>query len=174
MKNRQAKDELSQWTPTKRSSLPVQFWWGWGLTLALALGLVVLVTLPPFIGPEWRAVLMQGFSTVCHQLPDRSPVIEGIPLAVCHRCYGIYWGVVLAVVGYLALMKWDGPLNRYAPRVLLLALLPTGLDWMLGLLGIWHNTPISRLVTGGLLGIAAGYYLARAIIQITKRKGESL
>ena len=152
---------------------PARFWWGWVLALALTGLLLVLATLPPFVDLGWRALLMQGFSTACHQIPERSPAVGGVPLAVCHRCYGIYWGLPLAALLFLGLTRWDAFLNRYAGLVLLGALIPTSLDWFLGMVGVWHNTPLSRLATGGVLGLIAGYYLARALTQVFTPKHTS-
>lgn len=145
---------------------PSHFWRGWALALAMTGLLVVLASLPPFVGPELRILLMQGFSTVCHQIPERSFAVDGVSLAVCHRCYGIYWGLPLAVLGFLALARWDSILWKHSRYIIPLALVPTSLDWLLGFLGIWPNTPLSRLITGGLLGLVAGYYLARAMGQV--------
>ena len=76
----------------------------------------------------------------------------------------------MAALVFLGLTRWDAFLNRYAGLVLLGALIPTTLDWLLGVLGLWHNTPVSRMATGGLLGLIAGYYLARALTQVFSPK----
>ena len=143
-----------------------RFWWGWGLALAMTGLLVLLASLPPFVEPRLRFLLMQGFSTVCHQIPERSFAVDGMALAVCHRCYGIYWGLPLAILGFLALARWDAVLWKHSRSIIPLALVPTSLDWLLGVLGVWPNTPLSRLATGVLLGLVAGYYLARAMGQV--------
>lgn len=143
-----------------------RFWWGWGLALAMTGLLVLLASLPPFVGPVGQTLLMQSFSTVCHQIAERSFAVDGVSLAVCHRCYGIYWGLPLAVVGFLALTRFDPALWKYSRFIIPLALVPTSLDWFLGVLGVWANTPLSRLGTGALLGLVAGYYLARAMGQV--------
>lgn len=166
MKGGQNKEGLTASVPREPGARSGRFWWGWALALALSSLLVLLATLPPFVGVELRQGLMHGFSTVCHQLPSRSPTVHGTPLAVCHRCYGIYWGLPLAALLFLALARWDPLFNRYAGLILLAALIPTTLDWLLGILGLWPNTPISRLATGGLLGLVVGYYLARALAQV--------
>lgn len=146
---------------------PRRFWWGWSLALTLTTLVVVLATVPPFVGPELRAALMQGFSTVCHQLPARSPSVDGVPLAVCHRCYGLYWGLPLAVLGFLLVApRRSARLQQRAPWVLALALVPLTFDWLLGVTGLWENTPWSRAVTGALFGVVAGFYLARGFSRL--------
>ena len=149
-----------------RGRRTARFWWGWGLALSMTGLLVLLATLPPFLGPKGRILLMQGFSSVCHQIAERSFAIDGVQLGVCHRCYGIYWGIPLAVLGFLALSRWDPVLWKHSRLIIPLALVPTSLDWLLGVFGIWTNTSWSRLATGALLGLVAGYYLARAMGQV--------
>ena len=166
MKVGQIHNELTAETLRLPGHRPARFWWGWALALTLTGLLLILATLPPFVDPGWRALLMQGFSTACHQIPERSPAVGGVSLAVCHRCYGVYWGLPLAALVFLGLTRWGAFLNRYAGLILLGALIPTSLDWLLGALGLWHNTPLSRLTTGGVLGLITGYYLARALTQV--------
>ncbi|MFQ5570826.1 MAG: DUF2085 domain-containing protein [Rhodothermales bacterium] len=135
--------------------------------------LVFLATLPPFVGPRFRFMLMQGFSTVCHQIPERSFAVDGVALAVCHRCYAIYWGLPLAALLFLGLMRWEPVLGRHARYILLGALVPVSLDWALGLVGLWHNTPLSRTLTGGFFGFVVGLYVARAMAQAFHPKAPS-
>lgn len=139
---------------------------GWLLAVGVGFVLVGLASLPPFVGAEAREMLMAAFAPVCHQMPARSPHWHGVALAVCHRCYGIYWGLPLAALGFLALRRWDHVLGRRAGLVLLLALVPMGIDWGGDVAGLWTNTPVTRLLTGGVFGLAAGYYLARALVDL--------
>lgn len=144
----------------------VRFWSGWGITLGSLLLLVAAATLPPFVSADVREALMRGLSIACHQLPDRSPHVHGIALGVCHRCYGIYWGMPVAAMLFLALRRWDGALGRSGGYLLLASLLPPGIDWLGDVLGLWVNTPFSRLATGAVFGLAAGYYLTRAMVEL--------
>lgn len=124
--------------------------------------LVLLSAATPYLSPPARALLMDGFSLVCHQLPSRSPHIEGVQLAVCHRCFGIYWGFLLGALCLGLFRPPVGLLDRYAPYLVGASLIPLGIDWGGDFLGWWVNTPLSRLLTGGVFGIVAGCYLARA------------
>ena len=131
--------------------------------------LLLLVSLPPFVPPSVRTLLMAAFAPVCHQLPDRSFWIDGVQLAVCQRCYGIYTGLflgslLLPLLGARA--RW---IYRRAPLVLSGALLPPALDWSLQLVHLWHNTPLSRTLTGLWFGLGAGLLLA-ATLRYAPRK----
>jgi len=41
--------------------------------------------------------------------------------------------------------------------------MPAFLDWGGGIIGVWTNTPSTRVVTGLIMGTAAGYFLTAAI-----------
>lgn len=134
----------------------------WGAAFVVSAFIVVLATLPPFLPAEWRTMLMLSFSKICHQIPERSPHIAGIALGVCHRCYGIYLGLPLAAIGFLFLRSL--PVASQTLRMGLfgsLALL--AVDWGAPLLNLWHNTTATRMITGLLFGLIAGYYLVRVI-----------
>ena len=142
-------------------------WTGWAAALGVALLPAVLATLPPFLGPAGRAVVMAGFAPFCHQLPAYSPHLDGVQLAVGHRDYGIFWGVAFAALAFPVLYRrFDGVLNRRVGLVVGLAALPAGLDWILDAAGWWDKTPASRFGTGLLFGIVAGYFLARAVVNL--------
>jgi len=107
---------------------------------------------------------MQAFAGVCHQLPSRSPHIDGVALAVCHRCLGTYLGLPAAVLIFSSLRGLWPFSRKAAPWVLLGAAIPAIVDWSGDVLGIWTNTPVSRMITGGILGLFAGYFLVAAIV----------
>lgn len=141
-----------------------RFWIGWAVALGAALLPAVVATLPPVLGPAGRVLVMETFAPFCHQLPAYSPHIGGVQLAAGHRLYGILWGLVLGTV--LCLHRWDDVLDRHAALVLGVAAAPMALDWMMDAAGWWGKTPVSRLFTGILFGTAAGYFLARAVVNL--------
>lgn len=136
---------------------------GYQLAVALTGLLWLLASLPPFVAPPIRMVLMALFSPVCHQLPDRSFWMHGVQLAVGHRCYGIYSGLFLGAL-LLPLLKsrafW---IYQRAPWLLMIGLLPPALDWSLQFVGLWHNTPLSRVLTGLWFGLLAGLILTATL-----------
>ena len=114
---------------------------------------------------------MHSFSNVCHQIADRSPHIDGISLAVCHRCYGVYLGLPLAMLGFLMLIRLPAQTNTL--RIILFSsLILLMIDWGAPLIGLWHNTPLTRMVTGLIFGLSAGYYLIHVLAQQRKSHDE--
>jgi uncharacterized membrane protein len=149
-----------------RSNLPV---WGWlmitggsGLIIALIVGAPLLAA----SGYHGAAVtIYHGFSRVCHQISERSFFVEGHPLAVCARCWGLYLGFAIGAVLY-PLMR---PLqNTESPdRIWLLAsAVPTAIDYGLGFFGILANTHISRFITASLLGFVSVFYVIPGLIDL--------
>src|SRR3982750_712125 len=107
------------------------------------------------------------FGYICHQLPERSLHLEGHQLAVCSRCFGVYFGLLagLAVYPLWRQIEEIEPL----PRIwLFLSLIPIGVDWSLGVFGIWANTHLSRFLTGLLLGVACATFIVPALVEITR------
>lgn len=108
---------------------------------------------------------MQGFAAVCHQLPGRSPHVDGVQLAVCHRCFGIYWGLPIAAVAYLA-VKRQVRFGKRGPWILGFALIPMLIDWGGDVLGVFSNTPGTRMATGLVFGLVAGLFLVLAFVDV--------
>ncbi len=145
-------------------------WSGWIFAFLITLFIATLVTLTPIYPPGIRSVVMSAFAGVCHQLPGRSPHLNGIQLAVCHRCFGIYWALPVAAVLY-ALTRGLWPIRRRnGILILILSALPAGIDWAGDILGWWVNTPASRMTTGAIFGITAGYFFARALTDIVQER----
>jgi len=126
--------------------------------------IVLLAASPPFLPAAWRPVLYAAFAPACHQLAARSPHVDGIALAVCDRCAGIYLGLVAGVAAAALLRSiWRGlgPAGRY---LLLGALLPLGIDWIAGWVGLWQGTPFTRAGTGFLFGAVAASFVAHSLL----------
>lgn len=101
---------------------------------------------------QWQHRLFADF---CHQDPTRSLWLNGQPMAVCSRCFGIYslFGAGWIFLPLLSLVV-KSPVKR--GKVFVLAAIALNLLDIVGnYLGFWQNTPYSRLALGGLLGISA-------------------
>jgi uncharacterized membrane protein len=119
---------------------------------ALALALTPLAAPLLAAGHPLAALLIRNFfSSLCHQNPARSFVIEGSPAAVCVRCLGIYCGATLGLLPALG--------KAPAVRLLGLAVLLNLLDVTSGMLH-WHgNLPVARFLLGLLMGGGIGAVL---------------
>lgn len=131
----------------------------------------LLIVLPPvFAGYGHEGIaspFYQFFGHICHQLPERSFFIFGHKLAVCSRCFGVYFGLLLGLAVYPLIRGVDNiePL----PRIWLFAsMVPIAIDWSLTIFGIWENTFASRFVTGIILGFACAVYIVPALVEIIR------
>ena len=144
-----------------RKPFPTRAWLAGVGLLVVMLGIAVL---PPFVSPSLRVVLMEGFSSVCHQLPGRSVHHHGVQLAVCDRCLGIYVGLVLGS----AATRWGRAVwervRAWGLFPLAMVLVPVGIDWLAPVLGLWESVPLSRSLTGLLAGIGGGGVVADRIL----------
>ncbi len=142
---------------------------GW-LAALVSLGvLLVAVMAPPFVDEPLRSIIRLVFSPVCHQIPERSPHFHGVAFAVCHRCFGTYLGLFLGAAAFLPLRRFGSSLSKRAGALILVGIGIPAADWLLGALGLWHNSPVSRVVTGAVFGAAAGVLLAQALTQPGER-----
>ncbi|MGD9562694.1 MAG: DUF2085 domain-containing protein [Pyrinomonadaceae bacterium] len=138
--------------------------------MAIVLAWVLAIVLAPVArGFGWgiASPLYEFFSYICHQLPERSLYLLHHQLAVCSRCFGVYFGLLAGLIVYPLWRRMDDiePL----PRIWLFAsLVPIGIDWSLTVFGIWENTHLSRFVTGLILGVACATYIVPAIVEIRR------
>ena len=103
---------------------------------------------------QWQHQL---FDQLCHQIPERSFVLNSQPMAVCSRCIGIYGGFAIGWM-MLPLGMISTKANRfYAKRVALAVLLINLVDIVGNMLGFWQNTLVSRLMLGSLMGLSAAF-----------------
>ncbi|MCA1634869.1 MAG: DUF2085 domain-containing protein, partial [Acidobacteria bacterium] len=145
----------------------------WGAACAFALLVLGLVVLAPALRAEGSFIASQVvyrlFSAACHQMPERSFHLLGFPLAVCARCAGLYAGAAAGLLAYPLLRR---PLARIdaPPRGwLLLAALPTSVDFALGVLGVWENTHASRFSTALVLGAASAFFVMPGLADLASR-----
>lgn len=142
----------------------------WVFVAGIALGLVGLIFAAPIAQAgghtTFASAIYSTFSFVCHQIPERSFHLAGHKLGVCSRCTGLYSGLALAALVY--------PLVRSLKRTdtpgifwLFLAAVPLAIDFSLGYFNIWHNTHLSRFMTGALLSSVASFYIIPGLIELS-------
>ncbi len=97
----------------------------------------------------------KAFRMLCHQDPGRSFWINGKPMAVCARCYGIYGGFGLLWISIPLLKNISSLIQPFAKKFLLLSIFLNVVDVVGNLLGFWQNTALSRSIMGGIIGMAS-------------------
>jgi uncharacterized membrane protein len=143
----------------------------WLVGCAITFFWVLLILTPPiakangYIGIS--SPLYSFFSLMCHQMPDRSYHIDGEKFGVCSRCFGVYFGLLFGFLVYPLWRRIDEtePISRVW---LFASLVPIGIDWSLGVFGIWANTFTSRTITGLILGFACAIFLVPAAVEIMR------
>jgi len=145
-------------------------WAAWGVAMGVASLFVGLIVAAPLLRAEGAVVASQaiydGFRVACHQIAARSFHVEGFPLAVCARCFGLYVGALAGVATYpfvQPIMRRDAPPRHW----LILAALPTTIDFALGFFGIWENTHWSRFLTALLLGVVSVSYVVPGLVDLS-------
>ena len=157
-----------------RSRLRRQAFKVWTVTLIIVGIWVLAIVVPPMLtatgSSSVAAPLYKFFSFLCHQLPDRSLHILEHQFAVCSRCFGVYFGLFAGLAAYPFIRGVDNiePL----PRIWLFAsMVPIGIDWSLGIFGIWENNHASRFISGLILGFACAVYIVPALVEIARNFG---
>lgn len=142
----------------------------WSVTVAIVGVWVAAIVLAPFSrlgGWGIDPPVYSFFGYICHQIPDRSFHLGAEQLAVCSRCFGVYFGLLAGLLAYPLWRKIDDiePL----PRIwLILSMVPITIDWSLTVFGIWENTHVSRFITGLILGAACATYIVPALVEIKR------
>jgi len=152
------------------ASIPSGWHRGYLVSAAATGALLGLALLTPWLGVGWRLALMEFFSTLCHQEPARSFSANGHALGVCHRCIGIYAGLFGGALVYPLIHTF---LQKRMRGVAIALAMPVAFDWGLGVLGLWANTPLTRVSTGAAFGVALGLALTLGLVDIFKRKPQA-
>ncbi len=102
------------------------------------------------------------FEPVCHQIPERSLLINSEPLAVCTRCFAIYLGAFFILVLFVVWRK----IHHINPNWVILFTVPTIMDFLLEKFGLYVNLPVVRFLTGLLFGASLIYLILYSILDI--------
>lgn len=139
----------------------------WSIVFLWVLAIVSAPVLSAHDEGSISAPIYRFFSYICHQIPERSFFGDGHQFAVCSRCFGVYFGLL---AGLLVYPLWRPILETEPlPRIwLFMSLVPIGVDWSLGVFGIWENTHLSRFITGAILGAACATFIMPALVEIAR------
>jgi uncharacterized membrane protein len=143
----------------------------WALGLSLVFFWVFLILLAPVAHSfGWTGIsnpVYKFFSFLCHQMPERSLYILEDHFAVCSRCFGVYSGLVFGFVIYPFIRNIE-EMEPFPRFWLFLSLVPIGVDWSLGMFGIWENTHLTRFLTGLILGTACAVFIIPALVELAQ------
>jgi uncharacterized membrane protein len=100
---------------------------------------------------------------LCHQQASRSFFINENQMPFCSRCTAIWLGIVIGL-GFMVFYKID--LNEKFIYLIIIGIIPIGIDGIGQLFNFWESTNIIRLVTGLLVGIVCGIAIGVIIDEI--------
>lgn len=141
-----------------------------------AISLAALLCLAPVAAPVLAAhgsvsgagMIYLAFAPACHQRPARSFELEGHAWAVCHRCSGIYCGLLAGVAlpgALLGALLW-----RRRAWTLFAAGIVTA-DFLANYSGIATNTSWSRFGSGFAFGAVAGALVLAGLAEVIEARG---
>ena len=99
----------------------------------------------------------------CHQIAERSYHFNDNQMAVCSRCFGIYLGILIGM-GIAIIRKID--LTGKFVVIMLLSVVPLGIDGTGQLFGYWVSNNTLRLITGLLAGTGVGAAFVVSIVGV--------
>ena len=105
-----------------------------------------------------------AFVTMCHRLPERTLVLDGVAMPLCSRCSGIFAGLAVGAIvlrPILSARAWRWVISAAAAGMVLDVATQD-----LGIHPVWHP---SRLATGAFFG----YAVAVACITALRREAEA-
>jgi len=100
----------------------------------------------------WNTIYDCG-DRLCHERQERSFFINGNQMPFCSRCTAIWLGLAIGL-GFLVFFKL--PLNEKFLYLIIVAIVPIGIDGVGQLFGLWESSNIIRVITGLLIGIVCG------------------
>ena len=112
---------------------------------------------------RWAAAMVYAVGArVCHQRPERSFEIAGVPWPVCGRCTGLYLSAgLMALIGLVTgAARLPSPASRAWRVIFVLAALPTAISWAAERLAAGDPGNLARAACAIPLGAAVAAALA--------------
>lgn len=110
----------------------------------------------------WNFVYSAG-DKLCHEKAERSFFINGNQMPFCSRCTAIWLGLAVGL-GFMIFYKIE--LDEKFVFVLIIGIVPIGIDGVGQLFGLWESTNIARVITGLAVGIICGIAIGVIIDEI--------
>lgn len=115
------------------------------------------------LGFPWNNIYQCG-DVLCHQKADRSFFINDNQMPFCARCTAIWIGLIIGM-GFMVFYKIK--LDEKFLIIILIGVIPIGIDGGGQLFNLWESSNIIRLITGMLIGIICGIAIAIIIDELT-------
>ena len=100
----------------------------------------------------WNAVYTIG-DRMCHQKSERSFFINENQMPFCSRCTAIWAGIP---IGLFAILYFRVIPDKKLIYLIIISLIPIGIDGVGQMMGLWESTNLIRVVTGLLTGFVCG------------------
>ena len=112
--------------------------------------------------------------SICHQLPERSFMVDGRYLPFCARDTGIYIGIFSSLVFLYFSKKYRATMipNIKVSLCLLMMLMPLAVDGLGSYLHFYETNNVNRMVTGILFGTALPFFLIPLLHQPDANEAE--
>jgi uncharacterized membrane protein len=121
------------------------------------------------LGFPWTNIYQVG-DAFCHQRADRSFIINDNQMPFCARCTAILIGITMGIA-FMIFFKID--LDTRFFYLILIGIIPIGIDGIGQLFGLWESNNLLRAITGLLIGFICGIAISVIIDefkQIIKKK----
>jgi uncharacterized membrane protein len=145
----------------------------WALTLAgTAVWLAAIISAPWLAGHGRTAAarfIYAVFAPLCHQIPDRCFHLDGLPMAVCGRCLGIYAGFAAGLLAY-PLVRGFGRLTLPSILLFLGLTLPMAVEAAGGIMGFWRSPIGLRFATGLAWGAILPFYFITGVADFLRAR----
>lgn len=128
-------------------------------TLSFVLFALPVAVAPVFLAWGWNAaagLIFAAYSPICHQMPSRSFFLFGQQMAFCQRNAAIFGAFLLFGLLYTLFRRRLRPLPTW---LAVTYSVPIAVDGFTQLFGWRESTWELRLITGGLFGLAAVWYV---------------
>ncbi|MBM7571602.1 DUF2085 domain-containing protein [Aquibacillus albus] len=111
---------------------------------------------------------------ICHQIPERSFIINGVQMPVCIRDTGIYLGIFSSIIILFLMKKHKANMipNRFVSLSLLLFMFPMAFDGITSYLDWRETNNFLRLTTGIPFGAVLPMFVV-PLLNIKKNQKES-
>ena len=99
----------------------------------------------------------------CHQISERSLYLNGNQMPFCSRCTAIWFGLA---IGLAIMIFYSIKLNDKFLLIVILGILPLGIDGIGQLIGLWDSTNLIRVITGLITGVICGIAIGVIIDEV--------